>query len=99
LRSLEYCASPAFILNVTSSESYSVRWIAEQFVALFGVSLHLTGVEAESALLSDARLSEKMFGLPAVGIEQAIEWVANWIREGGATWDKPTHFETRTGQY
>jgi hypothetical protein len=28
-----------------------------------------------------------------------IEWTAEWIRTGGATLNKPTHFEARDGKF
>jgi len=28
-----------------------------------------------------------------------IEWIANWIRMGGAMLNKPTHFQTRDGEF
>jgi hypothetical protein len=28
-----------------------------------------------------------------------IEWTANWIKQGGATLGKPTHFQTRDGKF
>jgi hypothetical protein len=28
-----------------------------------------------------------------------IEWIANWIRDGGAALNKPTHFQTRDGKF
>jgi hypothetical protein len=40
LRALRHCAVPAKILNVTGPETVSVRWVAEQFGALFGQRLY-----------------------------------------------------------
>jgi len=31
--------------------------------------------------------------------QQMIEWIAHWIQKGGATLDKPTHFQTRDGKF
>jgi hypothetical protein len=28
-----------------------------------------------------------------------IEWTADWIQNGGETWNKPTHFEVRDGKF
>ncbi len=57
------------------------------------------GMEAETALLSNAARCQKLFGRPTVTVEQMIEWVADWIRMGGVTLAKPTHFETRDGRF
>jgi hypothetical protein len=34
-----------------------------------------------------------------VSLERMIDWQADWIRRGGASLGKPTHFETRDGKY
>jgi hypothetical protein len=34
-----------------------------------------------------------------VTVEEIIEWTAHWISMGGATLDKPTHFEVRDGKF
>ena len=41
----------------------------------------------------------KLFGYPAVTVDQMIECTADWIGMGGATWNKPTHFEVRDGKF
>jgi hypothetical protein len=38
-------------------------------------------------------------GPPRVAGEQLLEWVAHWIESGGATLNKPTHFEVRDGRF
>jgi hypothetical protein len=40
-----------------------------------------------------------MFGLPEVSLKQMIEWVATWLERGGATLNRPTHFEARGEGY
>ena len=99
LRSFALCQSPPAVLNVTGPETVAVRWIAEEFGKRFGVVPIVRGTEAETALLSDATRSHQLFGRPSVTIEQMLEWVADWIRMGGATLAKPTHFETRDGRF
>ena len=32
-------------------------------------------------------------------VQQVVEWTADWVRKGGVTLEKPTHFETRDGKY
>jgi hypothetical protein len=34
-----------------------------------------------------------------VPLAQMIDWQADWIRRGGASLGKPTHFEARDGKY
>jgi nucleoside-diphosphate-sugar epimerase len=99
LRSFALCQSPPAVLNVTGPEIVAVRWIAEEFGKRFGTAPILQGTEAETALLSNAARCHNLFGRPGVTVEQMIEWVAHWIRVGGATLAKPTHFETRDGRF
>jgi len=99
LRSFGLCGSPPAVLNVTGPETLSVREIAEQFGRLFGVAPLLVGTEAETALLSDAGKCHRLFGAPRVTVAEVIEWTAEWIRGGGPSLDKPTHFEARDGRF
>ena len=38
-------------------------------------------------------------GPPSVSSDELIEMTADWIRQGGETLDKPTHFEVRDGRF
>lgn len=99
LRSFEHCGSPPFILNLTGPETVSVRWVARRFGEHFGIEPVLEDTESDTALLSNASLCQRLFGYPGVSLEQMIEWLAAWIRQGGGTLNKPTHFETRDGRF
>jgi nucleoside-diphosphate-sugar epimerase len=99
LRSFSLCASPPALLNLTGPELVSVRWVAKQFGERFGVEPVLQNSESESALLSNAARCQQLFGYPRVPVEQMIDWIADWISAGGATLNKPTHFETRDGKF
>ena len=99
LRSFALAQSPPAILNVTGPETISVRWLARRFADRFGIEPILEGVESDSALLNNAARCHALFGCPPVTVEQMIEWTADWIGRGGATLDKPTHFEVRDGRF
>ena len=99
LRSFRLCQSPPAVLNITGPEIVPVRWIAQQFGESLGIEPVFQGTEADTALLSNAARCHRLFGRPAVTVEQMIEWVADWIRMGGATLAKPTHYETRDGRF
>jgi nucleoside-diphosphate-sugar epimerase len=99
LRALALAASPPRILNVTGPEILSVRWIAQRFAAHFGVDPRFEGSEGANALLNDASQCRRLLGEPLMGIEQMIALTAEWIRAGGATHNKPTHFEVRDGAF
>jgi nucleoside-diphosphate-sugar epimerase len=99
LRSFALCQSPPAILNLTGPETVSIRWLARRFAERFGIEPSFTGTESDTALLNNAARCHRLFGYPRVTVEQMIEWVADWIGLGGATLNKPTHFETRDGRF
>ena len=64
-----------------------------------GAEPEFTGSEASSALLVDCSEADRLFGAPEIGLETMLDWTADWIRRGGASLDKPTHYEARDGKY
>ncbi len=99
LQSLEHCESPAKILNITGNDILSVKSIANRFAKLFNKKVVFSGLEANTALLSNAAKSHELFGKPLVDIDQMITWIADWISHDRELLDKPTHFEVRNGKY
>lgn len=99
LRSLTKCTSPANILNITGTETLSVRQVALEFGRLFGKTPGFSGTEAPTALLSNAGLSHQLFNKPGVSTGQIIKWTANWIENKKRLLNKQTHFEVRDGKY
>ena len=99
LRLLAHCTAPTTPLNVSGPEVVSVRALAAEFGRRFGRSPVIAGWEAPTAWLVDTRAAQKLLGAPRVPLAQMIDWQAEWIRRGGASLGKPTHFETRDGQF
>jgi len=99
LRCLEHCASPPFIMNLTGPEKVSIRQAAEEFGRLFGKQPVLEGTEAPTSLLNNAGKYLKLMGPPRVSLAQLIRWAAHWVRIGGPSLDKPTHYEARDGKF
>lgn len=100
LRALRHCANPPLVVNVTGPETVSVRYLARRFAALLGrPEPEIRGVEASTALLSNAGRMHNLFGYPRVPLERMIQWVAHWVSGSGRTLDKPTHFEEREGRF
>jgi len=100
LRSFAHCQSPPLILNITGPEMLSVRDVALEFGRQFASEpTFVSAVEGSSALLSDTTRARGLFGSPTVRPAEMIEWVANWIRDGGTMLDKPTHFQRRDGKF
>jgi nucleoside-diphosphate-sugar epimerase len=99
LQSLELTASPPVVLNLAGPELLSVRQTAEVFGRLLDRPVRFEGVETDEALLSNSQEAVRRFGYPRVGALQMMEWVADWVRRGGANLGKPTHFEARDGKF
>lgn len=100
LCSFAYCQSPPFILNVTGPETLYVREIAVEFGRLFGVEpTFLSDANDSTALLSNASKANALFGNPSVTPTEMIGWIAEWIMQGGATLNRPTHFQSRDGKF
>ena len=91
--------APPRVLNVTGPETISVRELALGFGERLGRAPVFTGVEGETALLSNAARACKKFGAPRVTLDELVDLVADWVRAGGATHAKPTQFEVRDGAF
>ncbi len=87
------------VLNATGPETISIRWLAGEFAEHFAVDPILIGDEQATCLLNNASAAHALFGYPKVSLQQMIAWTAAWIEAGGATLDKPTHFQERKGRY
>ncbi|NGP46746.1 NAD(P)-dependent oxidoreductase [Bacillaceae bacterium SIJ1] len=99
LRCLTVCDTPPRILNASGPETVSIRWLAEEFGALFAKEPVLIGAEKDTALLSNSSEIHRLFGYPQVPLRQMIEWTADWVKSGGETSNKPTHFQERAGRF
>jgi len=99
IRSLELCASPPRILNVTGPETLSVRKTAEFFGRRFDRCPVFSGAESDKALLSNASECHALLGYPEVPVRTLMDWVADWLEHGGRLLNKPTHFEVADGKY
>jgi len=99
LASLAHVSSPPFILNVTGPELLRCRNVALRFGELFGIPVTFEGNEAPSALLNNASLAFQLFGAPRFSVDQLIEGIARWIKNDGQLWNKPTHYDVRSGQF
>lgn len=91
--------SPPYIVNIAGPEIISVRTVALRFGELLGREPRFTGEEAPTALLSNASQAHHRFGYPSVPLETIIRYVAHWIKLGGPTLNKPTHYEQRDGKF
>jgi hypothetical protein len=99
LRALALCQAPPATFNLCRPEIFSVREVATRFGELFNRSPNFEGEEAATALLGNAGKVTKALGHPAIPLETMLRWVAEWVKRGGRSLGKPTHFEVRDGSY
>jgi hypothetical protein len=100
LRCFAYCQSPPFVLNITGPETLSVRELALEFGQHFGIEpIFHPELEGSTSLLNNAAKAGTLFGRPTATPAEMIGWIADWIRHGGVTLNKPTHFQTRDGKF
>lgn len=99
LRCLTECSNPPSIMNITGPETMSIRWAANQIAKRMGKEAILEGTESETALLNNASKSHQCFGYPEISLLQMIDWTVDWVKAGGSTWNKPTHFQERKGKF
>ena len=99
IQCLAHTASPPIALNVTGIERVSIRSLALRFGESLKREPIITGKESVTAWLWNASRSYELFGPPSVTLDEMIAAAAHWVRKGGATLGKPTHFEVRDGQF
>ena len=98
---LAHAAQPAVPVNVTGAETLSVRALAIALGERLGRAPTFTGVEAQDALLSDARALRTRFGadLTLMPLDQLLDWTADWVQSRRPLLGKATKFEVRDGRF
>jgi nucleoside-diphosphate-sugar epimerase len=99
LLALEHCTTPANIINCTGPETLSLRYAATELGRLLGKKVTFKGAETERVLLNNASKAARLYGYPLVTMRQMFEWTAHWVKSGGRSLNKPTHFEVRDGKF
>ena len=99
VQSLRVADAPPVPLNITGPEIASVREIANRFGELFGKEPVFTGEEAPTTWLSNAAKAHRLFGKPSVSLDKMLQWIAAWLIRDQQTFNKPTGFERRDGNF
>ncbi|MEZ5277000.1 MAG: NAD(P)-dependent oxidoreductase [Opitutaceae bacterium] len=99
IQCLGVAASPPAALNVTGPDILRVRDLAEAFGRVLGREPVFTGEESDVCWLANASRSIDLFGPVTIGVDQMIDWIAEYLQRGGGLLGKPTHFESRTGKF
>jgi len=99
IRSLSLTATPAAVFNLTSMETFKVRTVALRLGELLKKPVHFSGHENETSLIGDCSKLSSLLGPPPTSLETMLGWIAEWVKRGGSSLGRPTHFETRDGRY
>jgi len=99
LELLPHAATPPCIVNVTGDARLSVRALAQALGSRLGRAPTFASREAADALLSDTSKMRALLAAPEVSLDEMLDWTAVWVRAGGETLRKPTHFGVRDGQF
>ncbi len=99
LRTLEHTSAPPLTLNVSGLAPIRIRDVAVAMGELLDVSPEFEGTESASALFVDCRRMAELVGEPMTPLAPVLRWTADWLRTGGRTLAKPTHFEVRDGRF
>ena len=100
LLALELADSPRKILNVTGPELESTEKTAVEMGKLLGKEVTFVSEKAgDLNYLNDASQMIRLFGNPRYTLGEMIEMQAQWIKNGGISIGKPTHFEVSNGKF
>ncbi|NQU76938.1 MAG: NAD(P)-dependent oxidoreductase [Planctomycetes bacterium] len=99
IKLLSIADSPAKTVNLTGAEILSVRQLAEMIGKRMGKTPKLNGAEGSTALLGNSGQVFSLFGKPAVSVEQMLDWIVPWVRDGKGSLGKPTKYERRDGKF
>jgi nucleoside-diphosphate-sugar epimerase len=99
IRSLPLAGSPPTAFNLTSANIHPVRQVAKRLGQLLGKPVKFTGQEGKTALAGDTSKLRSLLGEPGTELDTMLRWTADWVRRGGRSLGKPTHFEARDGRY
>jgi nucleoside-diphosphate-sugar epimerase len=99
LRCLLHGEIPARPINIGAAAPAQIREVAEKFGTLFGVRPRFSGQEQPTAWHTDCSEAIRLFGEPQVDLDTMIRWNADWLARGMPVYDKPTHYDNRTGMF
>lgn len=99
IRSLSLVSSPPSRFNLCQPEIYSVRAVASELGEHMSMAPLFSESETGTALIGDPSRICQALGRPGTRFAQVLKWTADWVRKGGRTLGKPTHFEVRDGVY
>jgi nucleoside-diphosphate-sugar epimerase len=99
LAALAHTQVPAHAINLAGPEILHVREVAERFGQLMNKPVRVVGEEGPLAYLNDGSLGHQLLGNVQVTADQMIQWIAQWVLQGGESLNRPTHFQVVSGKF
>ena len=99
LELLAHASNPPLIVNVTGTDTLSVREVANALGERLGRTPVFEGAEAPDALLSNTGLMQRIVGEPGTPLDSMLDWTADWVKRERPLLGRATHFEARDGQF
>ena len=99
IRSMPLTSSPPATYNLTCAETLSARNVATRLGELMGKPAQFCGTESDTALLGNTTKLRAQLGEPPTPLDAMLRWTAGWVKRGGSSLGKPTHFDVRDGRY
>lgn len=96
---LKLASSPAVPVNITGPETVSVKYAATLLAEHLGKNVSFQGEPGGAVYLNNASFATEKFGYPSMSMHELIRRQAAWLKKGGRSLGKPTHFEVTTGTY
>lgn len=97
--SLDLADSPAVPINVTGPKIESVTELTVALAHRLDKPAIFVGEQQITCLLNDASRSFREFFQPELSTETLVDWTSQWLLANGTVWDRPTHFQVRSGSY
>ncbi|MDB4889808.1 MAG: dependent epimerase/dehydratase family protein [Gemmatimonadetes bacterium] len=100
LAALAHATSPEpYIVNVAGRDVPCVEDLAKALATRLGKTPIFTGEAAADSLLSNSSRMHELSREPLLPLDTLLDWVADWVKNGGRLLGKPTNFERRDGQF
>jgi len=99
LRTLRHCTTPTTPLNIGGPDPVAIADLAHLFAEHFGKEPIFKGQPADTAWINDTAQATRLFGPPAIELEQMVAWTAAWVAKDRPNYGKPTRCEVRDGRF
>jgi nucleoside-diphosphate-sugar epimerase len=99
LELLAHASNPPFIVNVTGSNTLSVRELSAALGERLGRRPVFEGVEAPDALLSNTGVMRRILREPDTPLDTMLDWTADWVKRERPLLGRATNFDARDGQF